>query len=291
MTTTTDLAPIGLQATPEGMIPCAACGIPATGPTTGYYVFTRMIETPKGERPDKMADGVTVELPTCGDCRAIGNLTGRIIAAHPELRRTLGSVAHWRLSTALYALDALDHPLPEPDITPARLGALVHRLADPGVAIMYSRRFSPVWALGATSKHSARTRWSAVDPARIADCRRGAADAIADARPPRPLPHPTGARCDWCGTAKAMGRRTSEAWFGKLCATCAAVKARGDLSHEAVWQAIDADQSIRRRLPYRPDLTGVRPWSQDSGGDGTPWSHLGGIESLREHVARLVSSA
>ncbi|WP_285365475.1 hypothetical protein [Microbacterium sp. LMC-P-041] len=56
-----------------------------------------------------------------------------------------------------------------------------------------------------------------------------------------------------------MGRRTSEAWFGKLCATCAAVKARGDLSHQAVWEAIDGDQSIRRRVPYRPDLTGVRP--------------------------------
>lgn len=59
-----------------------------------------------------MADGATVDAPTCGDCRAIGNLTGRIIAAHPELRRTLGSVAHWHLSTALYALDALDRPSP-----------------------------------------------------------------------------------------------------------------------------------------------------------------------------------
>lgn len=291
MTTPTDLAPIGLQATPEGMSPCAACGIPATGPTIGYHVFTRMSETPKGELADKMADGATVDLPTCDDCRAIGDLAGRIIAAHPELPRALGTVASWRLRTALYALDALERPLPEPDITPARLSALVHRLADPGVAIMYSRRFSPVWSLGATSKHAARTRWSAVDPARLAGCRRGVVNAMADARPPRPLPHSTGARCDWCGTATAMGRRTSEAWFGKLCATCAAVKASGGLTHEAVWEAIDNDHAIRRRIPYRPDLTGVRPYSRDSGGDGTPWSHLGGVEALREHVAQLVAGA
>lgn len=156
---------------------------------------------------------------------------------------------------------------------------------------MHSRRFSPVRGLGATSKHSARTRWSAVDPVRLADCRRGAADALADARSPRALAHPSGARCDWCGTAKAKGRRTSEAWFGKLCAACATVKASGGLTHEAVWEAIDGDHAIRRRIPHRPDLTGVRPWSRDSGGDGTPWSHLGGVEALREHVSILVRGA
>lgn len=283
---TTDLAPIGLQTTPGGMIPCAACGIPATGPTTTYPVLSRMIETAAGERADTMPGGATVDLPTCGDCQAVGDLAGRIVVAHPGLTHTLGTVASWRLRAALYALDALGQKLPSVDITPARLGALVHRLADPGALILYARRFAPVWETGASMKHSARTRWSAVHPPALTECRRGAADWMADARPPRPLLNPTGKPCQWCGTASAMGRRQSEAWFENFCRTCAAVKANGGDTYTALWDAVDPDRAIRRRSMTPPDLDGVRPWSRAGGGDGTPWSHLGGVEDIHATLVR-----
>lgn len=287
---TTDLAPIGLQATPDGMTPCAVCGVPATGPTTAYPILLRTVRTAIGERADALPDGASVDLPTCGDCRALDALAARIIAAHPGLTRALGTVASWRLRAALYALDATGQKLPSPDVDPARLGSLVHRLAVPGALATYSRRYSPAWLADATTKHSARSRWSAVHPHVLGDCRRGYVDWLADARPPRPITHPTRRRCDWCGTSTAMGRRLSEAWNGDLCGTCAAVQDSGGTSHDAVWQAIDARQTMRRHLPYRPDLNGVRPWSRGGGGDGTPWSHLGGVDAVRQRVAELIAA-
>ncbi|MGV2985909.1 hypothetical protein ACNPNP_19635 [Microbacterium sp. AGC85] len=291
MNTTTDLAPIGLQTTPDGMSPCAACGIPTTGATTAYPVLSRMITTAGGERADTMATGASVDLPTCDDCQDIGDVTARILADHPGLIRALGTVASWRLCAALYALDALGQRLPDPDISPERLAALVHRLADPGALVTYSRRFSPVWETGTSAKRSARARWSAVPPDALAECRRGAVDWLADARPPRSLPHPTGEWCQWCGTSTALGRRASEAWFGDLCGTCASVKSNGGDTYTALWDAVDPDRAIRRRSMSPPDLDGVRPWSRTGGGDGMPCSHHGGIDALRDRVAFLVTGA
>lgn len=289
MSTATDLTPIGFQVTPTGMMPCAVCGLPTRGATTAYPVLGRIVETAAGQRSEPVSEGATADLPTCADCRDLDRRASLIVTAHPELRRTLGSVATWRLLTAMYALDALGHALPDPTIAPIRLRALVQRLAEPGARITYSRRFSPIWTASASMKVAARERWSTAGADALAEGRRGYIEWLADARPPRPLPHPTGDQCHWCGTSTVMARRTSEAWFGNLCATCSAVHVNGGLSHEAVWEAIDADRSIRRRTPYRPDLTGVRPWSQAHGGDGTPWSHLGGVDAMRERVAELIS--
>ncbi|GAA5098861.1 hypothetical protein GCM10025760_34350 [Microbacterium yannicii] len=286
--TTADLAPIGFQATPEGMTPCAVCGIPTTGPTTDYPVFSRVVATAAGERADTMPKGASVALPTCSDCRDIEASAAAIVAAHPGLRRALGSVAAWQTTTALYGLSALGQPLPGQDIAPARLRDLVHRLAAPGAVVAYSRRFSPVWLADSATKLAARTPWSAVELDALAECRAAAVEWLADARPARPLAHPNGEHCAWCGTATAMGRRTSEAWIGKLCATCADVQSGGGTSDDALWQAVDPDRAIRRRMPRRPRIDGATPWRQRRGGNGAPWSHLGGVEALRRDVARLV---
>lgn len=289
--TTTDLSPIGLQAIPDGHKPCAACGIPTTGKTTKYLILTRVIAMGTGERYEEMADGAGIDLAECSDCQAISEAAEAIVESHPGLVRHLGTVALWRTTTALYALDSIGHRLPSPDITPERLGSLVHRLAAPGALVAYSRRFSPVMEADASPKLSARERWSAVEPEALAECRRGAVDWMADGRPLRALPHPGRRRCDWCGTATAPGRRVSEAWFGDLCANCHAVEVSGGRSYEAFWRAIDPDLAIRRRRPIVPDIDGVRPYSQAPAGDGEPWSHLGGIVALHEHVKRLVDAS
>ncbi len=114
---------------------------------------------------------------------------------------------------------------------------------------------------------------------------------MADGRPMRALPHPGRLWCKWCGTATVPGRRVSEVWFGDLCATCHAVQESGGTSYDALWQAIDPDWAIRRRRADVPDIDGVRPFSQMPGGDGEPWSHLGGILALHEHVKRLVEAS
>lgn len=286
--TSTDLAPIGMQDTPDGMEPCSVCGIPTTGPSTRFPVLGRIVATPGGQRTENVPDGAKVDLPTCSDCVSIQATATAIVTAHPGLRRALGSVATWHVTASLYGLSALGHRLPGPDIAADRLGALVHRLIAPGAAVTFSRRFSPVVLPGASTKLSARSRWSAVTPEVLAECRAAALDWFADTRPARAFEHPGGGQCAWCGTSTAMGRRPSEAWSGDLCRTCAAVKHDGGSFTDAMWQAIDADKSIRRRIPYRPDINGVKPWSQRRGGDGTPWSHLGGIDALREEVAHLV---
>lgn len=273
------------------MAPCGVCGIPTTGPTSDYPVLSRLIETAAGRRTEPVADGASLALPTCSDCLGIQATAGAIIAAHPGLVRHLGTVATWQTTTALYALSALGHTLPGPDIAPDRLGALVRRLAAPGALMAFSRRFSPMWLADASPNHSARARWSAVPVDALTACRAAALDWFGDGRPARSIPHPSGGRCDWCGTSESWRRRPSEAWFGSLCRACAAVCDGGGSSYDAMWQAIDADQAIRRRVPYRPDLTGVVPWSQRGGGDGTPWSHLGGVEAVRERVANLLSGA
>jgi len=243
------------------------------------------------ERVEEMADGAGIELPTCVHCRTIADTATAIVTAHPGLVRLLGSVATWQTTTALYALDALGRRLPAIDIAPERLGSLVRHLAAPGAATTYSRRFSPVMLADASTKHSARERWSAVPADVMDECRRGGADWMADGRPMRALPHPGRLRCKWCGTATVPGRRVSEVWFGDLCATCHAVQESGGTSYDALWQAIDPDWAIRRRRADVPDIDGVRPFSQMPGGDGEPWSHLGGILALHEHVKRLVEAS
>jgi hypothetical protein len=291
--TATDLSPLGMQTIPEGMNPCAACGVTTTGPMAKYPVHSRIVLIAGGERAEEMAAGAAIDLPTCADCQAIDDTAHAIVAANPGIVRALGTVATWRITTALYGLDVLGHRLPEPDIAPGRLGALIHRLSVPGAMARYSSRFSPVWLPDASTKYAARERWSAVGDAARDELRRGAVDWMQDGRPPRDLPHPQGHRCEWCGTATAPGRRTSEAWFDDLCVACATVKADGGRTYEALWEAIDPDHAIRRRRAELPDLDGVRSFSQSGGGDGTPWSHLhpGGAPALREHVARLVEAS
>ncbi|WP_314431643.1 hypothetical protein [Microbacterium lacticum] len=289
--TSTDLAPIGLQAAPDGTLPCAVCGTPTTGPTTTYPVLSRILPMGDGERVEEVAPGSGVDLPTCSDCQGIAETARQIVAAHRGLVRLLGTVATWQTTTALYALDTIGQPIPGPDIEPHRLGSLVHRLAAPGTGTMYSRRFSPVMLAGSSTKLAARERWSAVDPSALADCRGGYLDWKADGRPIRALAHPGRRRCEWCGTATFPGRRVSEVWFGDLCAKCHAVHEAGGTSYEAMWEAIDPDRAIRRRRADVPDIDGVHSYSRAGGGNGEPWSHLGGIPALHEHVARLVDTA
>lgn len=288
---TTDLAPLGLRGTPIGTLPCAVCGIPTTGPKVKYPVLSRLITTAAGERTEEMADGAGIDLPTCSDCRGVAETARAIVTAHPGLVRLLGTVATWRTTTALYALDTLGKPLPGTGIEPHRLGSLVHRLAAPGAAATYSRRFSPVMLADASTKYAARERWSGIEPDALAECRVGYIDWKVDGRPARPLAHPGRLRCQWCGTATVSGHRVADVWFGDLCSTCHAVKETGGTSYEALWQAVDPDRAIRRRRMDPPTLDGVRSFKQSGGGDGTPWSHLGGIAALREHVARLVEAS
>lgn len=287
-TTTSDLSPIGLRETPDGLLPCAVCGI-ATAPAhlTEYAVLSRIIALPHGERTENVKDGATVDLPRCDDCRALARAAESIAAAHQHLRHSLGSVATWRVECALYALSVLGHPIPGPDISGPRLWALVNRLSMPGALTTYSRRFSPVWLSDATTKRSARERWSAVDPFVLRDCQRGIADVTVDMRPARAL---DGGPCSWCGARSAYGRRKSEAWPGDgLCVTCWLTKRDGGSWYDAFVAYLDPDRAIRSRIPGTLDLEGIRPWSQARGrSDGTAWNHAGDRDALRQHVARLV---
>lgn len=134
-------------------------------------------------------------------------------------------VATWRVQCAPCALSVLGRPIPSPDISGPRLWALLNRLSMPGALTPHSRRLSPVWLSDATTKRSARERWSAVDPFALRDCQRGIADVIVDIRPARAL---DGGPCEWCGTRSAYGRRGSEAWPGDgLCVTCWITKRDG----------------------------------------------------------------
>lgn len=288
--TTTDLAPLGLQDTPDSMSPCAACGLPTTGPTTAYPVHGRIIGTPEVERFEEMRAGSTIDLPTCGACRDIEATAKAIIARHGSVGGARGSVAVWQTTAALYGLIVTGRTLPGPDIPHDRLTALVHRMSVPGAGVAYSRRFSPVWERGASTKHSARAPWSGANAEMVAACRAAALDWFVDSRPLRPMEKPDGGRCQWCGTATSPGRRLSEAWTGDHCASCAAIRDGGDDFQDAVWQAIDRNRAIRRRTPHRPAITGLVPWSQSRRGDGAPWSHLGGVEALRESVKALLAT-
>ncbi|UJP10629.1 hypothetical protein L2X99_02850 [Microbacterium sp. KUDC0406] len=285
---TSDLSPIGLRATPEGLLPCAVCGI-ATAPEhlTDYPVLSRLHATPGGERSETMQDGASTSLPTCDDCRALDSTAQSIATVHRHLRASLGSVATWRVQCALYALSALGAPIPDASVSGPQLSALVHRLSIPGALAAYSRRFSPTWLPDATTKQSARERWSAVDPFVIRDCQRGLVDVSVDMRPSRAL---DGGPCAWCGTTSAHGRRKSEAWPGDgLCVTCWITKRDGGGWYDAFVAFIDPDRAIRRRVPGTLDLDGIRPWSQARGrSDGTAWNHAGDRDSLRQQVARLV---
>ncbi|WP_448720525.1 hypothetical protein [Microbacterium natoriense] len=287
-TITSDLSPIGLRETPEGLLPCAVCGIAtASEHLTEYAVLSRLHKTPGGERSESIKDGASTSLPRCDDCRALTSTAQAIVAAHQHLRHSLGSVATWRVECVLYALSVLGHPIPGPDISGPRLWALVNRLSMPGALAPYSRRFSPVWLSDATTKRSARERWSAVDPFVLRDCQRGIADVTVDMRPARAL---DGGPCSWCGTRSAYGRRASEAWPGDgLCVTCWMTKRDGGSWYDAFVAFIDPDRAIRRHVPGTLDLEGIRPWSQAHGrSDGTAWSHAGDRDALRQRVASLV---
>lgn len=286
-TTTTDLSPFGLRDTPDGLLPCAVCGIAtASAHLSEYPVLSRLHKTPGGERSESTADGANTSLPTCEDCRTLASTAQSIVAAHPHLRHSLGSVATWRVECVLHALSALGAPIPGPDISGPRLWALVNRLSIPGALTAYSRRFSPTWLAGATTRQSARERWSAVDPFVLSDCQRGIVDVTVDMRPARAL---DGGPCSWCGTRSAYGRRASEAWPGDgLCVTCWIAKRDGGGWYDAFVEFIDPDRAIRRHIPGTLDLEGIRPWSQAHGGTGTAWSHAGDRDVLRQSVGRLV---
>jgi hypothetical protein len=282
---TTALLPLGIAALPDGATACARCGTATRGEAVTLDVHGR----DRGNRLEESAGKVTFGL--CETCRARDEYARTLVAAHPSVRRAIGSPAQHLVSGALDAL-ALLGVEPPPNLTAQRLHDLL-TLSTVGIRARWSSQFSPIWRDGVSTKQCAAEPWLFVSIEDRNEARQLRADWLADGLPPIAVTCPSGG-CAWCGIHTTAARRSKARtlWLahgrGHLCPTCADQHERGEDFHGAFLAFIDPDRAIRRRTPEPPNLNGVLKWQDAHGGDGTAWSHMGERDELRHHVAGLL---
>lgn len=160
----------------------------------------------------------------------------------------------------------------------------------------------PIWQDDARLGTAAAEPWLHIDADLRAEIRLQYADHLADRMPPRPVSCPTGG-CAWCGLGSVMAKRSAKPWTphsmtpaslggnGRtmavhLCPTCERIRDDGGSMRSSVLDLIDPDRALRRRVPYEPDVHGVRGWAVAGGGrsNAAPWAHLD-LDGLRALLA------
>lgn len=182
-TETTDTHSGHNHAPPARMIACPGCGIahahdpdePVVRVPTYAYRGDGSVRTHVGN----------LELQRCPDCAHLRDRAEALLAAHPGLAASLGTVGVDRLEGALSGLAVLERSLPDTDATAAEVRSLIDRLGAPGGA---ARRA----ASGGTDVSPAP--WAHVSGELHAQLRHGTAGLLADrlarAAPPEHIEPP-----------------------------------------------------------------------------------------------------
>lgn len=298
--------PLGIRRLPDAEhVACRACG-EVCGPDAPREAFTVLAYIDHlGVR--EYATPGEVTFATCNRCAALDAHAAATLDAHPMIRRAIGSpsIGRHRIASAFHALAVLGL---EPAETYSVDGilSLLDRLAVPGAAASWARRFSPVRDEHASQGTAAAKPWLHVDSVLRAEIRRQYTDHLADRMPERAVACPTRG-CAWCGLGSVMAKRTAKPWTPHnigtaslggspsprnldvhLCPTCESVREDGGSMRSAVLDLIDPGRLMRRRRPYEPEVNGVRGWAVAGGSEAnsTPFAHLD-LDGLH---ALLVSS-
>jgi hypothetical protein len=298
MTATTTL-PIGVTKRPEGTTACANCGMPTTGPTIAFNVYSREVPvgTASATRVVETAQGMTVDLGLCDECEATGERAARLLDAHPAVARGIGSPARHQVTCALNALAVIGVTPPEQMTTETLVELL--ELAPLGAAARWAARFSPLWRSGSREEHAASDPWLFVGVSARTDIREAYARWLARRRPPRPVESPSGG-CLLCGVGEVMARHGDTPWrettvnasvlgggggslSGHLCPACQSAQddAGSHMLDAAILAVVDRDRAIRRKRPYAPTVNGARGWAVTGRKPNRkPFGHLN-LDSLR----------
>ncbi|MFF2452133.1 hypothetical protein [Isoptericola sp. NPDC058082] len=299
MTTETTTAASAVEPTPDGHLPCAACGVAVAvedageriqvGQSSRYRVSPLDAEPSERGKPYRVTEpGDMTRCPSCADRLALARL---LVEAHPGAVRRIGSpaVATERVVAALDGLAALGAPLPDAaKLTGAKLGRLVNRLTLHGGIVQWAshRRGQPSPAAEVTT-----APWAHVTD--NADLRDDYAGYLSDAIGPRPTPPPDGGPrgCLMCGVAQQTGTweqvnvRASTLGMkqqgdprvsGYLCTGCGtAVQDVGSVGPTALSRALLAHLGVAHN-PLNPiQVDGVEMWfATGRPPTRTRWAHV-----------------
>ncbi|TCJ29011.1 hypothetical protein E0W80_01920 [Microbacterium sp. PI-1] len=303
-TSTTDARslPLGHRILPDAEhVACKDCGTPCgpDAPRTAFAVTGRA----------DARRGVIEALSevTFGQCRACADLdahAARILDAHPNIRRMIGSpsIGRHRIVSAFHAL-AVMGAKPADTYTGDGLMSLLDRLSVSGAAAAWHRQFSPIWEEDASRDTAASEPWLHVHSDLRAAIRREYIDLLADRMPARAVACPTRG-CAWCGLGSVVAKRSATPWTPHtmspgtlggvgphplavhLCPMCERIREDGGSMRSAVLDIIDPDRVLRRRVPHEPNVEGVRGWAVIGGRpNAAPWAHLD-LDGLHALVAR-----
>lgn len=229
MSPKTTTVPAGWTSFPSGTLPCASCGIPASGGADAevelLQVFGRV------PRAGYEAPRHDLLVTRCEQCRMIRRTAQDLLSGHPNVRQRIGSaeIALHRLELALCALDAVGtkdtKTIDLLTATGADLIRLMDALTVPGglarwTALVWKASFN-----SATSTPPSRHRWAHVTPEQRQELRHSAAGLLA-----RHVAKPVDVQCiDYDGRPSGC----------MLCGVGAVQALREDA--ESVWTLMSAD--------------------------------------------------
>jgi len=216
MTTDTTTAS-AVAPTPDGHLPCAACGVavPADDAYERIPVGEPILGAKQVGGSDRAEDAMTVrtyaQMTRCSSCADRLALARLLVDAHPAVTRRIGSpaVATERVTAALDGLAALGAPLPDAATTTGtKVARLVHRLALPGAIAQWA---SHQRGEKAAAAEVTTAPWAHLDDEDQTALRDAYAALLSDAIGPRPTPPPDDGSprgCLFCG----VGQQPSNAW-------------------------------------------------------------------------------
>ncbi|MEV7801111.1 hypothetical protein AB0O14_18670 [Microbacterium foliorum] len=181
-TATTIRVPAGWSAFPSGTLPCASCGIPASGDADAEVELLQVYGIVRPNHEPPRHDFLVTR---CDQCRMIRQTAVYLFAKHPAVRQQIGAaeIAVHRLESALCALDDVGTTDPRTidhlTATDGDLHRLLSTLTVVGgharwAALARSARFGT-----APSTPPSRARWSHLTSEQRQELRTAAAGLLA----------------------------------------------------------------------------------------------------------------
>lgn len=230
MTPTQLAAPASWTAFPSGTLPCASCGIPASG---GAEAEIEVLQVYGKTRPGYEPPRHDLLVTRCDQCRMIRQAAVDLLAGNPSVRHRIGAaeIAVHRLESALCALDAVGTTDAQTiDLLTASATELI-RLMDaltvPGAHARWATFARSASFASAPSTPASRSRWSHLVPEQRRELRNNAAGLLA-----RRIEKPVDVQCiDYDGNPSGC----------MLCGVGAVEAFRDDA--ESVWTLMSADSA------------------------------------------------
>lgn len=315
--------PAGWTAFPSGTLPCASCGIPASG---GADAETELLQIFGSTKPGYEPPRHDLLVTRCDQCRMIRQTAYDLLTAHPTVRQRIGAteIAVHRLESALCALDAVGTTDPKIidhlTATNADLYRLLDTLTLAGGHARWATSARSASFGKASSTPPSRARWSHLTPEQRQGLRTTAAGLLAR-RYEKPVDvqcidydgQPSG--CMLCGVGAVQTRRENaqgiwtlmsadsasiggpgraDSLDGVVCPRCDhAIDEAHGVGISAMTLSVRSFLGVPSHLRSLDNIDGLIGWAALPSGTAPnrePWAHLD-LGELREAADALIGRA